>query len=330
MAKVTIYSIAESLGIAASTVSRAMTRPELVKADLRDRILARAEELGYQPNRTARRLATGLTGAIGLLVPDITNPYFPPLVRAIQTAAAADDATTVILVDAGGSADDEEGLIRRLKSQVDGILIASPLTGDADLREAVGATPAVVLNREIEGMHSVIVDVTSALHEAADHLVSLGHERVALLTGTVGSWAATQRRDAIRSWAAATGVDLEELGPFDASYDGGVEAAGELLRTGATAAFAFDDLTACGVVAGLSEAGCQVPEDRSVVGCDDVLLARALTPNLTTVGTPNEELGEAAVAALHALIAGETPAPTPLSGRFIARRSTGPANPAGA
>ncbi|MCA1307329.1 LacI family transcriptional regulator [Microbacterium esteraromaticum] len=320
MPKVTIYSIAEDLGIHASTVSRAFSRPELVRSDVRARVLETAEHLGFQPSRTAQRLATGNTGAIGLLVPDITNPFFPPMIRALQ-AAAGD--STVILVDAEGRSTDEPALIARLRAQVDGILLASPLASDEALRAALGATPAVVLNREVDGLPSVSCDTTGALQQAAEHIYALGHRRIALLTGTVGSWAAGQRRAAIRSWAEVTDVELTELGPFDASYRGGREAALEVLKTDATAAFAFDDLTACGVIAGLSEAGCHVPEQRSVVGCDDVLLARVLTPTLSTVSTPDDQLAEEAIAALRAAIDGDTPRSTLLDGVFTPRRSTG-------
>lgn len=321
MSKVTIYSIAEELGVHASTVSRAFSRPELVKTDVRQRILDAAERLGFEPSRTARRLATGSTGAIGLLVPDITNPFFPPLIREIQ--AATEDAT-IILVDAQGIADDEPALIARLRSQVDGIVLASPLAADDVVRDAIGTTPTVVLNREIEGVPSVVCDMTSALHAAGEHVYGLGHRRVALLTGTVGSWAAQQRRDAIRHWAAGTDVELVELGPYEASYDGGREASTAFLATDATVAFAFDDLTACGVIAGLTDAGCRVPQDRSIVGCDDVLLARVLTPTLSTVSTPDAELARHALSTLHAVLAAQSIDATPrLKGTFVPRQSTG-------
>lgn len=320
MAKVTIYSIAEELGVHASTVSRAFSRPDLVKDDVRQRVLETAERLGFQPSRVARRLATGNTGAIGLLVPDITNPFFPPLVREIQAAAGE---ATVVLVDAQGAAEAEPALIARLRSQVDGILLASPLAADDVLREAISSTPTVVLNREIDELPSVVSDMTSALHAAGEHVYAAGHRRIALLGGTVGSWAAEQRRAAIRSWAATTDVALTELGPFDASYDGGRAAATALLTTDATAAFAFDDLTACGVIAGLAEAGERVPDDRSVIGCDDVLLARVVTPTLSTVRTPNEELARTAIATLHTAISGDEAESARLEGTFVSRQSIG-------
>ncbi|MBN7793882.1 LacI family DNA-binding transcriptional regulator [Microbacterium esteraromaticum] len=321
MAKVTIYSIAEELGVHPSTVSRAFSRPELVKDDVRERILAVAQRLGFQPNRTARRLATGSTGSVGLLVPDITNPFFPPLVRAIQQAAGDD---TVILVDAEGEADREPSLIARLRAQVDGVILASPRSADRVLLDALDTTPAVVVNRIVPPLPSIVGDVSDALRAAGDHLTALGHSRLAIITGPAGSWAASARRDAVRAWAESSPVELIELGPFDATYEGGRAGAAALLNTDATAAFAFDDLTACGVIAGLADAGMTVPDDFSIVGCDDVLLAQVVTPTLSTISMPTVRLADVAVGMLRATDVGEAYEPTHLPGAFVTRGSTAP------
>lgn len=324
MTKVTIYSIADALGVSGSTVSRAFTRPDQVRDDVRARILAKADEMGYQPNKSARRLATGRTGAIGLFIPDITNPFFPPLVRAIQQAAADKDAS-VIMVDAGESTSAEAALIRRLAGQVDGVIVASPRGTPARLREAIGSTPAIVVNREMMHATTVICDNSAALAQAGDHLRDLNHQTVALLHGPSASWAARQRASAIRKWAGSADVELIELGPFEASYEGGREGAAAFADSPATAAFAFDDLTACGVVAGLAERGLSVPGDRSIVGCDDVLLARVLTPKLSTVSAPIDRLGAAAVDLLGEVMAGKHPNSLRIQGDFTPRQSSGPA-----
>ena len=128
----------------------------------------------------------------------------------------------------------------------------------------------------------------------------------------------------MRNWAASAEVHLSELGPFDASFDGGREAAELLAASDATAAFAFDDLMACGVVAGLAVRGLQVPRDLSLVGCDDVLLAQTLTPALTTVTAPIRELGQSAVELLADAIAGGQgePQTRTLQGHLTIRAST--------
>lgn len=322
MKSVTIYSVAKALEVSPSTVSRAFSRPDLVRDEVRRRIVAVAAEMGYEPNKTARQLATGRKGMIGLLVPDITNPFFPPLVRAIQHAANA-VSTSVMVVDAGESTAAEETLLRRLTSQVDGMVLAAPRGTAARVHAMLGATPTVVVNREMKQLTSVICDHGAALSEAGSHLAALGHTAIALLLGPTASWAARHRATAIRRWAGSAGVRLLEFGPFEASYEGGREAAGAFAASDATAAFAFDDLSACGVIAGLAERGLSVPGDRSVVGCDDVLLARVLTPALSTVSAPIEELGAMAVDLLRAVMSGGSPVSMKIQGVFTARQSSG-------
>ncbi|WP_168217702.1 LacI family DNA-binding transcriptional regulator [Occultella kanbiaonis] len=327
MKAATIYSIAAELGISGSTVSRAFSRPDLVKDDVRERILATAAARGYAPNRAARGLATGRTGLIGLVVVDITNPFFPPLVGSIERAAAGIEAS-VLLVDAAAHAPAEPGLVQRLSSQVDGLIVASSRLPTADLKVAIGATtPAVLVNRAAAGLASVVCDNSEALRGAADHLVELGHRRLVVLRGPAASWAAQRRTAAIRTWARSAPSDVKviELGPFDAVFESGRDAVPDILESGATGILAFDDLMACGVIAGLAERGVRVPADCSIVGCDDVLLARMLTPPLTTVTAPFEELGRHAVELLSEVIAGAPrPANVKLSGSLTIRGTTAP------
>lgn len=299
--RVTIYQIASVCGVSSATVSRTFTRPELVSDAVRQRILAVAAQMGYRPNKTARGLATGRTSTLGLVVPDITNPFMPALVRAIQQAAAAVDCS-VLLVDAQENAAAEPQLISRLHGQVDGLVLASPRASSAVLRDAALELPCVVINRIMRDVPAVVCDNTKALAEAGGHLVDLGHRRVALLAGPAASWAAQRRVRAVRGWARHAGVELVELGPFEASFAGGHAAGAAFLATDATAAFAFDDVMAGGVLAELAESGTSVPAQRSIVGCDDVLLARMMMPSLTTVTAPVDKLGQAAVDLLYSRI----------------------------
>lgn len=321
--KATIYSIASELGISASTVSRAFSRPDMVNTKVRERILTTAAAQGYELNRAARGLATGRTGLIGLVVLDITNPFFPPLVRAIEHAAGEADASVLLLdAEAGGpSAADQ---LKRLSAQVDGLIVASPRLTTKDLKNAVGATPTVLVNRAVAGIPSVVCDNTAALQQAADHLVELGHRRILLLRGPARSWAATRRTAAVREWAARApaGVDVVELGPVEATFDAGRDSAAAVARTDATAIMTFDDFVACGVVAGLAELGLTVPGDRSVVGCDDVLLARTVTPQLSTVTAPFDELGRRAVDLLSEVMANRAPANERVTGVYAPRGTT--------
>lgn len=324
MRRATIYSIAAELGISASTVSRAFSRPDLVRDSLRERILAAADQIGYQPSRAARSVATGRTGLIGLLVPDITNPFVPPLVRAIEMAAA-ERQSGVLLVDARANGAAEPGLVVQLKAQVDGLVVVSPRTSASALTGAVSSTPAVVVNRVIRGMASVVCDNTVAIEQAVQALVADGHRTLALLRGPADAWASRRRAEAFRRAAAEAGVQLLEHGPFEAQFEDGREAAAAVAASEATAVLAFDDLMACGVIAGLADAGVRVPEDVSVLGCDDVLLARTMTPSLSTISAPIDQLGQQAVDLLDQVMAGDRPRPVRLDGVLTLRGTSGPA-----
>lgn len=324
MRRATIYSIADTLGVSPSTVSRAFSRPEMVKDSVREQILATARELGYTPNRAARGLATGRTGVIGMLVPDVENPFFPPLIRAVQNAALARDAE-LLLIDSELSADAEQELVARIRPQVDGLIIASSRLPAERLQKVLGGVPAVSVNRAVGTMPAVVCDNADALQELARQLRGHGHSRFALLQGPSASWAATCRARAVRTWAEEEGVELIELGPLEAQFEDGRAAAQQIVDSGATAVFAFDDLMAAGVIAGLSELGEWVPADRSIVGCDDVLLARTMTPGLTTVAAPFTELGRASVEMLGELIAGGEGSTVTLTGTPVLRGTVGPA-----
>lgn len=321
--RATIYSIAADLDLHPSTVSRAFNRPELVRPDVRDRVLRRAGEVDYRPNRAARSLVTGRTQQVALIVPDIENPFFPPLVRAMQNAAADRDLG-MLLLDAELQPEREIDLINTMRHQVDAMVIASPVSSDAGLRAAIGSTSAVVVNRIVASLPSVAFDHADALHASGELLLLLGHRRVAMMRGPARSWAAAQRARAIRAWAEKDGCDLVDLGAWPASYDGGLAAAGSLAGTGASAAFVFDDLMACGVLAGLAEAGVPVPGGFSLVGCDDVLLSRVLTPALTTIASTIEDLAGSALDLLGRDPAEAPPAPARLPARLVVRGSTGP------
>lgn len=324
MRRATIYSIATTLGVSPSTVSRAFSRPEMVKHSVREQILTTARELGYTPNRAARGLATGRTGVIGMLVPDVENPFFPPLIRAVQAAAREKDAE-LLLIDSELSASAEQELVARIRPQVDGLIIASARLPSKKLHEVLGGIPSVIVNRAVRSLPAVVCDNTDALQELARQLRDHGHTRFALLRGPSASWAATSRARAVRSWAEAEGADLVELGPVEAQFEDGRTAAQQIVDSGATAVFAFDDLTAAGVIAGLSELGERVPADRSIVGCDDVLLARTMTPGLTTVAAPFAELGRASVEVLSEVIAGGPARTVTLTGTPVLRGTLGPA-----
>ncbi|HIT77078.1 MAG TPA: LacI family DNA-binding transcriptional regulator [Candidatus Avipropionibacterium avicola] len=322
---ITIYSLAAELGLSPSTVSRAFSRPDLVRESVRERILDLATQKGYAPSRLARSLATGRTGLIGLLVGDITNPFFPPLVRAVEHATNVLDSA-VLLVDARSGGRPEHELIRRVVQNVDGMIMASPWARTPDLRAAIGKTPTVLINRVVQGLASVTCHAIGAHLEAAEHLVELGHRRILLDRGPSESWVAQRRSSALRRWAEARpGIELIEGRRRQSGYLRGRNRVGEMLETGATAIMAIDDYTAAGIIDGLAEVGVSVPEDISVVGCDDVLMSQVMTPQLTTITVPGPELGNAAVGLLSQLMASTPVENVTMDAELQVRGTTGPA-----
>jgi LacI family transcriptional regulator len=287
----TIKDVARAAGVHISTVSRTFSAPHLVNPDTRTRVMTIAEQLGYRPNRAARALITGRTHNIGLIVADIANPFFPPLIKAAESQARMRDYH-VFMADTDEDAGVEEKLIGALAKQVDGILLCSPRLANSTIEQLAAEVPLVTVNRPVPGLPAVLMDVAHGARAAMDHLVGLGHTDIVLLAGPRGSWASRELR---RTAGRAPGARLTVLGPFPPNERGGAEAARQVRGTNATAVLAFNDLMAIGLLEGLDGLGISVPGEVSVVGIDDILLSRFTRPRLTTVATPAADAGRAAV-----------------------------------
>jgi LacI family transcriptional regulator len=157
----TLRDVARLAGVSPSTVSRALSMPGVVNATTRARVQAAAERLGYEPNRAARGLITGRTGNIGLVVPDLANPFFPSVVKGVQARARASDVA-VFLADTDEDAAAEVGLVRALAKQVDGLILCSPRASQEDLAAVAQETNVVLVNRLVEGVPAVTFDTRAA------------------------------------------------------------------------------------------------------------------------------------------------------------------------
>ncbi len=288
----TIRDVARACGVHVSTVSRTFSAPNLVNPDTRNRVLAAAEQLGYRPNRAARALITGRTSNLGLIVADITNPYFPPMIKAAQSQARLHDHH-VFVADTDENPAVEEELVRTLATQVDGILLCSPRMASRALEALAREVPIVVVNRAVDGIPAVLMDLASGARQAVGHLADLGHRQIAYVGGPAVSWTNRELRRAAVAAAKARGVGLTLLGPFTPNHAGGIAAAKSLRETAATGVFAFNDSVAIGVVEALRDAGMDVPGQISVIGVDDIPQAEIM--RLTTVATPTDAAGRAAV-----------------------------------
>jgi LacI family transcriptional regulator len=305
-----IYEVARVAGLSVATVSRALNDTGPVRAETRRRVLETVERLGYVPHSAARSLSTRKTMSIGVLLPDMHGAFFSEIVRGIDLAAR--NAGYHLLVS-GSHSDPAEtaALLQTLHGRIDGLILMTPGVGGAWLQKALPRrVPVVLLNDDgTDGHHqSLRIDNRRGARLAVEHLIGLGHRAIAFLGGPVGNADAAERLAGYREALLAGGLPL--TGHLELSGDFGEESG---LQAGAkvaalvprpTAIFAANDAMAIGCLAALRERGLRVPEDVSLVGFDDVPIARYLTPALTTVQVPIAELGRQAMARLLAAIDG--------------------------
>ena len=290
----TIYDVASAAGVATSTVSRAFSSPTRVSPTTREHVLAVAAKLGYRPNPNARALLSGKHHTIGMVVSDITNPHYFELIRGAEQRARASEYT-LILVNAEESPRIEYEQIQRLLKSVDGFLLAASRLPDENLRHLAAERPIVLMNRQLTGVTSVVLDHEHGCQQIVAHLASLGHERITYLAGPRNSWMAATRWAALHRAAKALGLQIQRTGPFTPKVSNGGAAADGLLNSSATAGIAHNDLLAIGMMQRLAQRGLRVPDDISVVGFDDIFAASLCTPGLTTLGGPHADVGRAAV-----------------------------------
>ncbi len=296
----TISDVAKAVGVSRATVSRAFSRPQLLSDETVKRVRAAATRLGYVPNLIARALSTGRQGNIAIVVPDISNPFFPPLIRAAQTIADA-AGFSVFLANSDEDATREQVLADRLVMQVEGFVMASSRMPDVKLKELALRQPVVLINRDTTALPRVLIDTNGGIDAAVAHLVELQHRCLVYVSGPAASWANQQRRLAMKRASARHKVKIEWIAATHATFSAGKEMAPAVLRLDATAAVTFDDSVAHGLLAGLAEQGITVPRDFSVIGCDDVLGA-STHPALTSISTRCVDAGKIAMDMLVSIV----------------------------
>jgi DNA-binding LacI/PurR family transcriptional regulator len=328
-AAVTLADVAGRAGVAVSTASRALANPMRVSAATRERIATIAAELGYRaaPPRTP---AASRARAIGVLVPDVTNPFYFGIIHGTQQQAKA-AGLAQILVDTEESAELEEDALERLRGTFDGAVLAASRLTDARLAELSARMPVVAINRQVAGVPSVSIDTPRGIVQAVEHLASLGHRSVAYLSGPTASRPDAARWRAVQRTARRHGLRAVRLGPLSPTLAAGREAADAVVNTGVSACIAYNDLLAIGLLMRLRERAIDVPGDLSVVGCDDIFGAEFAPPPLTTLSAPVERAGRTAVSLLLARLqsAGQAAAArreaVVLPTHLTVRASTGPA-----
>ncbi|MGI8828988.1 MAG: LacI family DNA-binding transcriptional regulator [Candidatus Limnocylindria bacterium] len=308
--RATIEDVAARSGVSTATVSRVLSGSVPARPETRERVLAAARELEYRPSGVARALKRQETRTLGLVVTDITNPFFPQIVRAVEGAAHA-RGYGIVLANGGDDATRElEHLELLIERRVDGIIIVSSrMTRRHAARLRSAPIPVVLVNDRVPG--SELQTVTTAHRRGArmatEHLVSLGHRRIAHLGAPADQAASSQRRLGVRDATRAAGLDDPLVAVGDGGITGGASAMEAIIGTPITGVVAYNDLTAIGALRALRRAGVDVPSAMSVVGFDDIELAAWTDPPLTTIRQPTDALGRWAVAHLADRLAGATP-----------------------
>jgi DNA-binding LacI/PurR family transcriptional regulator len=307
---ITSHDVAAAAGVSQPTVSLVLggNRHARVAAATRERVIEAARRLGYRPNIVARALARGRSYALGGIVPELANPFFVDVIRGIERVTH-DSGYAVLLGEAGESA-----LMRHIEAmrarQVDGLIL-----------DAVGATSlppdllarlnVVLIDEPSERWPGVASDALAAGRLAAEHLLGLGHTQIGLIGPASHAWAFRMRERGFVQALRARGVNLpsEWLRRGPATVAGGRAAMQALLATGSPpgAVFCTNDLIAVGALKEALAAGLHVPSDLSVMGCDDIEIARLVTPELTTVSVPAKEIGARAARVLVRRLEGARP-----------------------
>ena len=319
-ATVTLRDVARAANVSTATASRALSSPEKVAASTRERIQQIASELGYTPNQTARALATGFTGMIGLVVPDIESPFFASIAKGVD-ARGRDTGRAVLIADTEEDGNLEYELVRRLLERVEGVILCSPRMSAENLEEVAQTGDVVLVNRQSGSIPSVSFDNPSGVRQALAHLRALGHQRIAYVGGPEAAWSDMQRRSALHE---LTDVEVVDVGHHRPVYRSGVATADLVIASGTTAVLCYNDLVALGVLRRLQDRGVRVPQDISVVGFDDIPTAALVSPALTTVSVPWATVGRRAVDLLVNGGARDAVAPE-LPVELVVRASTGQA-----
>lgn len=294
----TIRDVAESAGVAVSTVSRSFTNSARVNDSTRDHVLAVARKLGYSgASPAAKAFIRGRTETIGLVVPDIANPHFAQLIRG-AAARAAGSNHTVVIADTDESREKELQQVQRLAKTTDGLVLVASRLSDEDLSEIGRVHSLVLVNRVVWSIDSVLADQCDSIHEVIAHLAQLGHNRIVYATGPATSWVATQRWKYLKNATHDRGLALARLGPYEPYFESGSVIASEVTRLGATAVVTHNAVMGLGTIATMKQRGVEVPRDLSVVSLDDITLAAHLEPAVTARRANQEDLGNAAVSAL--------------------------------
>jgi LacI family transcriptional regulator len=301
-----IKDVAREAGVSTATISHVINNTRFVSDEVRARVMQAIQQCRYYPNAHARSLASGKSRILGLVVSDIANPFFPELVKAIETAAF-ERGFDVVLSNTNYDTERTSHYVQRfIERNVAGVAVMTSemdkkLTDELAHREV----PVVFLDVGEKGLHmsNLKVDYEEGIEQAILHLVALGHRRIAYISGNIELRSARRRLQAFTATMQQLFPDVPEL-IFNGNFkiEGGRRAANEILATQAgdlpTAVVAANDLTAIGAIHEFEANGLDIPRDISIIGFDNIAFSALTKPALTTINLPRNELGRRAVEVL--------------------------------
>jgi LacI family transcriptional regulator len=329
----TLADVAREAGVSLMTVSRVVNNKDGVGPEQRQRIEAIIERLGYRPSGVARSLVTQRTGSIGLILPDVSNPFFPDIIRGVEEVAY-EQGYSLLVCDTNEDPERELELLQVLAEKwVDGVILCSSRLRGDDLINALAPHPvAVLVNRQpppgVQLAGSVCIDDALGGNALLTHLLGQGHRAIGILAGPANSFSGQKRLEGARQAAEAAGLSWDTFQQvFCApSVDGGRAAARELLtaQPSLTTLLCYNDLVAVGALQAAANLGRRVPQDLSITGYDDIYLAALVTPALTTCRVQRAEMGRRAAQLLFDALSNSSAQPqdTLLPPELIVRAST--------
>ncbi len=311
--RVTIDDVAKLAGVSYQTVSRVINNKPYVSETTRQRVQEVIAETGYRPSPIARSLVTARTATIGLVVPDISNPYFSAIARGVEQVAYSKNYN-VLLCNTGEDASRELEVLHALDERyVDGVIVCGLREEDALLQEAlVHFRAAVLVNRRFadETIPAIVVDDVLGGYLATQHLLQMGHTAVGFIAGPTTSYSGAKRLQGYEKALTEAGLErqIDWVQHCPPTVVGGQLATQTLLANHPeiTALFCYNDLVAVGALRDCAAVGRRVPQDMAIVGYDDIMLATLVSPPLTSCHVPRVEMGSQAVSMLLNCINNET------------------------
>jgi len=294
-----IIDVAEKADVSITTVSHVINKTRYVSKELTERVKKAMEELDYQPNSLARGLRSGKTRTIGLIIPDISNQYFAEISRKVEDNGFVHGYSVILCNSDDDYLKERNYLDVLIAKQVDGIVFISAGENSENLEKAQSShIPTVVVDRDIKNINSdvVMVDNRRGGYIATEYLVSLGHRKIACITGPSLTNPSAERIEGYKQALSNGGIKINQnyIRVGDYRFTSGEKAMRELLmlEQPPTAVFTCNDMMALGAYRAINDIGLKIPDDISIIGFDNIPFSQAVYPNLTTIQQPIQKIAQ--------------------------------------